>query len=280
MPGRPFTEFLQAQQVPWREGPLADVRGAVAVRTLSYDADTGACSLLVRYPPGYVREATEHLRVDEELFVLAGDLEADGTRHRRYTYAHLPGGYPRTRLASSGGAVVLTFFSGEPRPWPGAAPAGLLDDTRLVPFADAFAGDWGGGFHPRFPHGAGRKFLRRDPHDGEETWVLGTMPLRWGRRPERHPVVEEMYLLSGTLVGHRGVMHAGAYFWRPPEEWHGPFGSPTGNLMLFRTKGGPLSTVYTDHEVEFSWDPPHDPILPPEQRAHARQPYDPGPSCF
>lgn len=277
---RPFIEFLQAQQLPWTRGLYGSGRTGVETRMFSLDAETGASTVLVRYPPGYVRSDEEYLTVDEELFVLSGDLVMDDTRHRKYTYAHLPAGYARRRMASEDGAVVLNFFSGEPRPRAGAPPPDLLDGTRHVHYVDAFAGQWGGNFHPRFPPGAGRKFLRRDPNDGEETWVLGTMPLRWGRRPERHPVVEEMYLLSGTLVGHRGTMQAGAYFWRPPEEWHGPFGSPTGNLMLFRTKGGPLSTVYTEHEVDFSWSPPHDPILPEELRPYAREPYDPGAGCY
>jgi len=51
--------------------------------------------------------------------------------------------------------------------------------------------------------------------------------------------------------------------------WHGPFGSLTGNLMLFRTEGGPLSTVCADDEVEFTWSPAHRPILPEQRRAHA-----------
>jgi hypothetical protein len=276
--GRPFIEFIQSQVIPWTSGLYGGSRPDVDVRVLSLDEETGASSLLLRYPPGYVREARESVSADEELFVLSGDLTIDDTLHGRYSYAHLPAGTPRRRMASTEGAVVLTFFSGEPR----AQDAGPEDhaDDRLVRYVDAFAGEWGGNFHPRFPAGAGRKFLRQDPHDGEQTWVLGTMPLRWGHRPEKHPVVEEMYLLSGTLVGHRGTMHAGAYFWRPPEEWHGPFGSPTGNLMLFRTKGGPLSTVYTDYELEFSWLPPHDPILPPDLAELFPEPFDPGCRCY
>jgi hypothetical protein len=106
--------------------------------------------------------------------------------------------------------------------------------------------------------------MRRDPVTQDETWVLGTMPLRYGMRSEKHPVVEEAYLLSGELVGHLGVMTPGAYFWRPPEESHGPFGSMTGNLYLFRTVGGPLSTIYEPDSREFNWKPKHDPILPAE----------------
>jgi hypothetical protein len=272
---RPFIEFIQAQQLPWEAGLHGGGRGDVSVRRLSADEETGASSLLLRYPPGFRRDATEYLTVDEEFFVIAGDLTVNETAHRRYTYAHLPAGYPRRVVASEEGAVVLTFFSGEPRPTDGEPPAGLLDATRLVEFVDAFAGEWGGNFHPKFPAGAGRKWMRQDPHDGEQTWILGTMPLRSGRRPEKHPVVEEMYLLSGELVGHLGKMFAGAYFWRPPEEWHGPFGSPTGNVMLFRTKGGPLSTVYTEDERDFTWQPDHQPILPDELEQYGSEPWEP-----
>ena len=275
--GRPFIEFIQVQNLPWRAGlPEGDRRG-VQSRALSTDAETGATSVLVRYPAGYHAPAPFRLDVDEELFVLGGDLTIGDQRYGEKAYAHLPAGHARPSIASSGGAVALTFFSGvvDERDVSADAPCDL---ARLVPYVDSFAGDWGGNFHPQFPPGAGRKFLRRDPHDGEETWILGTMPLRSGRRPEKHPVVEEMYLLSGELVGPLGRMQAGAYFWRPPEEWHGPFGSPTGNLMLFRTKGGPLSTVYTEHEVPFTWTPGHEPILPPELEPYG-QPHA-GCACY
>lgn len=267
---RPFIEFVQVQNLPWRQGLPEGHRAGVESRVLSFDDDSGASSLLVRYPAGFSAPDPFTLNVDEELFVLDGDLTIGDRAYGIKSYAHLPAGHRRTSMSSRDGAVALTFLSGaaDVRTPGGTGESGHahedVDTARLVEYVDAFAGDWGGNFHPKFPPGAGRKFLRRDPHDGEETWILGTMPLRSGRRPEKHPVVEEMYLLSGELVGPLGRMQAGAYFWRPPEEWHGPFGSPTGNLMLFRTKGGPLSTVYTEDEVEFTWTPEHHPILPPD----------------
>jgi hypothetical protein len=142
----------------------------------------------------------------------------------------------------------------------GEAAASVLDPRRLVQRLNLFDEPWTGNFHPQFPLGAGRKWLRRDPVTTDETWILGTLPLRSGRRPEKHPVVEEMYLISGELIGPLGVMRPGAYFWRPPEVWHRPFGSNTGCLMLFRTVGGPLSTVYTETEQDFDWNPAQRPI--------------------
>ncbi|MEU6075768.1 DUF4437 domain-containing protein [Micromonospora sp. NPDC047074] len=268
MNDRPFIEFVQAQQLGWADStPYHDVRPGTGIRVLSTDAGSGAASLLVRYPAGWQRPVAETLTEDEEFFVISGRLVVDGQAYDRYGYGHLPAGYFRSGMSAPDGAVVLTFFAGQPEHRAASTHHSELAVERVVAHIDGLAGQWGAGFNPKFPPGAGRKWLRRDPVTGDETWILGTMPLRNGTRPERHPVVEEMYLLSGELHGHVGVMRPGAYFWRPPEEWHGPFGSLTGNVMLFRTVGGPLSTVYDDTEVPFAWDPPSRPILPPDLAA-------------
>ncbi|MER6175200.1 DUF4437 domain-containing protein [Streptosporangium sp. NPDC001681] len=261
---RPFIEFLQTQRLAW--SGAGGVREGAEVRELSRDAATGACSTLVRYPAGWRRERDEALDTDEEFFVLSGSLRIGEVDYGRYSYGHLPSGYHRAGMSSPAGAVVLTFFAAEAHAIPTSSHLPTLVSERVVERIDALDGAWGGGFHPEFPPGAGRKWLRRDPVTGDETWVLGTMPLRQGQKAERHPVVEEMFLLSGELVGHLGIMRPGAYFWRPPEEWHGPFGSLTGNLMLFRTVGGPLSTEYHTERGDFCWEPEHRPILPPHLR--------------
>lgn len=274
--GRPFIEYVQSQAIPWQAGVPGGSHKGVESRPLSMDLGSTASSMLVRYPAGWSDPNPHYLDVDDEFFVLSGELEIGGTSYPKYSFGHLPAGFQRSSARSVSGCVVLTFRSGEGARREGSS---VCNDSRLVTKVDALADQWGGNFHPTFPPGAGRKYLRQDPHDGEETWILGTMPLRSGRRPEKHPVVEEMYLLAGSLVGPLGVMHAGAYFWRPEEEWHGPFGSLTGNLMLFRTKGGPLSTLYTDHEVDFSWTPENDPVLPPDMAAYASNDVH-GQTCF
>lgn len=269
---RPHIEFVHEQVLPWEQGLYGGARPEVAVRTLSRDGETGASSLVVRYPAGWRRTEPELLLSDEEFFVLSGSIEVNGVLYRDLCYGFLPAGHLRHSAASEEGALVLTFYEREPR----SAPAGTeptADQARLVEGLNILDGEWGGGFHPLFPPGAGRKYLRQDPIDGEQSWILGTMPLRSGRRREKHPVVEEMFLLAGTLVGPLGVMHAGAYFWRPPEIWHGPFGTKTGYLTLFRTKGGPLSTEFDENLLDFSWSPDHAPVLPPELAALGATPY-------
>jgi hypothetical protein len=262
--GRPFIEFIQSQQLPWSdEGYIADIRPGLLVRELSLDTESGGCSLLIRYPEDYLYLNDHYLNADEEFFVIDGEISVDGQKYGRYNYGHFPKGMHTKGIASSG-AVVLTFFDVKPEAIAAYSDSPELQHDRIIEHIDVLAGEWGGNFNPDFPPGAGRKWMRRDPVTQDETWILGTMPLRYGMRSEKHPVVEEAYLLSGELVGHLGVMTPGAYFWRPPEEPHGPFGSMTGNLYLFRTVGGPLSTIYEPDSREFNWKPEHDPILPAE----------------
>jgi hypothetical protein len=257
---RPWIEFVQSQRLPWEAGALEGVRPRAECKVLSRDPDGGACSLLVRYPAGY-EHAGGALAVDDELLVLDGALEIGGRTYAPYAYAHWPAGRPTGAWRTSGGATVLEFFSGTPAP---ATSTIDWDASRLVEHLDALQVPYTGNFHPEFPPGAGRKILFQDPVTRDTSWLLGTLPLRWAERSEVHPTVEEMYLLAGEVHGNRGVMQPGAYFWRPGGVPHGPYGTKTGNLYFFRTKGGQLSTTYVAPERPFRWWPPYDPVLPAE----------------
>jgi hypothetical protein len=256
---RPHIEFIQHQDLQAEQVSPRSAQPEVRMKRWSVDPESGASSNLVDFPPGWRRTERGYSPVDEEFYVLSGDVSISGVRYTEHCYGFLPAGYTRFDSHSEQGAQVLVFFSGRPAWTPGD---GKADALRLVGCLNMFDEPWTGNFNPRFPAGAGRKWLRRDPLTTDETWILGTLPLRSGRRPEKHPVVEEMYLISGELIGPNGVMRPGAYFWRPPEVWHGPFGSKTGCLMLFRTVGGPLSTIYTEDEQDFDWNPLHRPIVP------------------
>lgn len=254
---RPRIEFVQSQALPWQDAPVAAIRPGVQARVLSQDPADGACSLMLRYPAGWQGDAGQSLGCDEEILVLDGALHIGDDRLGPMGYAHLPAGHVRGTIAAPQGATVLAFYSGEPRPG-----TGTPDPARLVAAKDGMRLPYTGNFHPEFPPGAGRRMLYEDPQTGDQTWLLGTMGLRWAERAERHPVVEEMFLIAGEVHGNLGIMRPGAYFWRPPEVPHGPYGSLTGNIYFFRTKGGPLSTTYEDAPVPFHWWPEHAPVLP------------------
>lgn len=265
---RPRIEFIQAQTLPWQEQPLAHLRRGTEVRILSADGETGACSLLVRYPAGWALETDGYLNTDEEFLVLDGDFTVGRCEYGYLGYGHLPAGLPRRAIATRKGAIVLTFFAGRPELRQGTVEC---DRDRLVEGIDALSVPYTGNFHPEFPPGAGRKMLFEDPATGDQSWLLGTLGLRWAERAERHPVVEEMYLIAGEVHGNLGVMRPGAYFWRPPDIAHGPYGSLTGNIYFFRTRGGRLATDYEAPERPFSWWPDYRPIVPAELSQLARE---------
>jgi hypothetical protein len=256
---RPHIEFVQTQLLQWRSDRLQSLRPGVEVKVLSEDPVDGACSLLVKYPAGFSIPAGA-LNVDDEFLVIDGSLTIGEQEYREFGYAHLPAGYQTGGWSSREGAIVLEFFSGAPQ----AAAPSAYDERRLVLHLDGFQVPYTGNFHPQFPPGAGRKMLFQDPITQDATWLLGTLPIRWAERSEVHPTVEEMYLLAGEVHGDHGVMRPGAYFWRPPLVPHGPYGTLTGNLYFFRTKGGNLSTNYVDPKKPFHWRPEYDPVLPAE----------------
>lgn len=257
---RPQIEFIQSQGLPWTPDPRFGLGEGVAVKVLSEDDETGAASLLVRYPAGWRFDGGPR-GADEELLVLDGALQVGEAAFGHLNYAHWPAGFAAGARSSREGAVVLCFFSGDPRR---PAPEGF-DLGRVVAQLDAYAVPYTGKFHPEFPPGAGRKVLFTDPHTGETSWLLGTLPLRWAERSEEHDHVEEMYLLAGESHGDRGVMRPGAYFWRPGLIPHGPYGTLTGNLYFFRTRGGPLVTRYVEPQTPFHWGPAYRPAAPQDR---------------
>ena len=264
---RPHIEFIQSQALPWSEGLNAGARQGVESKTLSVDDETGAASVLIRYPPGWTAGAG-YLEADEEIFVLEGSLEINGQTYGEYGYGHLPAGYARQGFSSQSGAVAITFFSAAPIWSTGDAPGGLYDEKRLVAFVDGLNQPYDNDFarmgsEDVNQNGIALKLLREDPYDREQTWLLGAIAFWPGGAVEIHPVVEEMFLVSGEIVGNFGSMKTGAYFWRPPGERHGPFGTAAPTLHLFRAKGGPLSTVFEQPAEPFDWNYLYRPILPP-----------------
>jgi hypothetical protein len=274
---RPHIEFIQAQALPWKKGLYGSGRTDVESKILSFDDTTKASTGIVRYPAGWARSKPEYLTADEEFLVLEGAIEINGLVYRDYCYANLPAGHVRRSATSAGGAVLLSMFSGEPKAVAGdAGPS--VDRRKLVERIDVYDGPWGGAEEVGNPGlkelGARTRWLRRDPDTGEETYMLAMLP--WTEeRTESHPVVQEMFLLSGELAGGSiGMMQPGGYFWRPENKVHGPFTSRTGNIVFMRAMGGKLATTFFGRK-KATYAPEHRPILPPELAAYGKTPAAP-----
>jgi hypothetical protein len=270
---RPHIEFIATQVLPWEAMP-GDARADCQAKVLSLDPERGDCSLIVRYPPGWRRPA-EALAADEELFVLDGELTVGDYRYQPHGYGFFPAGYGRGAAASAGGAVAVTFFSA----WPNRGPV-TPAKTPAIEHLDAVRLEWDtADIDPGLAFmGIRRKTLRVNPEHGQRaSFLIATSPHNhpkdWKCPTLTHPCVEECFMLAGDLTGPQGVLHTGAYFWRPAGIPHGPFGSLNGSLSLIRFVYGRHVNVWGKEDLPYTFFPEHRPVLPPHLAALGREPY-------
>jgi len=257
---REHVEYIQSQQLPWQDCPWPYPGGGAQIKILSIDETDGACSLLLRLPAGW-RATPDSLAVDEEFLVLEGTLTLGGREMAQDCYAWLPAGAPREVAASESGAVLLAFYSGRPLPMEARG-------SQSPVIHDAFEMQWNcEGMDPAYGEAGMRwKILRHDPGAQDTTMLVMTpphlVPPGWSGPQEQHDCIEEAYILSGDFLSPIGIMHPGAYFWRPPHVLHGPYGSRGGNLTFIRILGDILENNWSEHTMRLCRTPPHEPTIP------------------
>ncbi len=271
---RPWIEFIYAQVLPWQRGPWDGARADVDVKILSRDPERGDCSVIMKYPAGWSRTAPEALAAEEEIYILDGAIEINGRRYGRDTYACFPAGHIRTSAAAPTGCVALTFFDRAPT---AAALSGPAPTAELIEFIDVMAMRWDAkAADPTLEWmGNRRKVLRMDrTYDQKATFVFSTpphtYPENWECPTLTHPCVEESFKLAGDMIGPHGRMCAGAYFWRPADIPHGPFGSHDGALSIIRFKHGKHINVWDKTPMPYRYDAPYKPAVPPELVPYAK----------
>lgn len=286
---RPHIESIQAQLIPWSDAGA--LRPGAEVRTLSKDGETGACSVMLRYPAGWSRSGPEVALADEELFVLDGALSIGDESYGLHDYTCLPAGYPRAGMASPGGAVVLTFFNAAPEMVAAAEHKAGYDEAVLIEKISTLNMTWYRGDLPEETNAGdemkhyefGMKRLRKDPHTQESSILFSaspqTFPPGWKGLQETHPVVEESFVVAGEMIGPKERRSEGAYFWRPPGILHGPYGSMKGCVSFIRTVGGPLVDEWNEPPATFSYDPEPQMAVPPEMEPYGTNHWKTG-TCF
>ena len=281
---REHIEFVQAQMLPWLRIGAGLARPDAEIKLLSRDDGDGACSVLLRFPAGWSRGGPEHLLADEEFYVLDGEIELNGQVYGQDAYAFLPAGWTRHTTSSRKGCVLLAFYSSDPKLIPEAGDGSAEQSPRAIPYLDVAAMPWDMTLNdPKLAHlGISRKNLRTDPETGERSFLSLVLPqaIPQGNKgpQETHPIVEEAYLIAGSLTGPQGTMHPGAYFWRPPHIKHGPYGARWGSVSLIRFVGGRHVNVWSTEEAGFDFAAPYRPDLPPRLAHLADIPYTPAPA--
>jgi hypothetical protein len=269
---RPHIEFIHAQQLGWEAAPFVDAPWRdLPAKLLSRDPQTGACSLLLRLPAGFRAASTPDSR-KLELYVLDGSAAVAGAPLPLDAYADCSAGRFSAPLESAAGAVLLAFAGAVEPDDPQPATVRVID-THDMPWTR----------HDIDPSvqflNLSHKVLRHDAGSGEKTLLLSTgaqtHPRDWREAQLLHDCAEEMYLLGGDIIGERGIMYEGAYFWRPPGRWHGPFGSRRGSLSLIRFAEGHHRNVWSEHVLPFTLSPAHAPELPRDASASVAAPWHP-----
>ena len=232
---RPHIEFVESGEIPRLpvgEGPFAGAQQ----RLLSADGDGGGdYSATVTFPAGWSGDLSARTR-PTELFTLSGELTVAGHAVGPGVYAFVGAGAEGATVcaATSGETVAVVFVEPEEEPRREIE----VVDTNELPWVSPPADG-------QVPQGIVVKRLRYHPVSGDATWVAAVVPAWRETRAEIHDTIEECLMLRGDiLLGERGVMTAGSYFWRPPNVEHGPMFSLRGGTFYFRSKGGNLATVH------------------------------------
>lgn len=124
-------------------------------------------------------------------------------------------------------------------------------------FVEVAALPWEKTLHP----GCEAKTLLADPATGLLTVLLRMAP-RAKLPDHEHVLIEQTYVLEGSLVCGEGVCQAGEFVWRPAGSRHEAWAGPEGNLVLamfqipnrfFQPDGNVVDALGNDWEKTWGW---------------------------
>lgn len=90
---RPALEFFDTGKIPWEPHVVGGKRmDPLQQKILSYDEETGAVTLMVKYPKGFRHPSLTYHTVVEELYILKGRIRMEGKEYSEGYYAYRPPG--------------------------------------------------------------------------------------------------------------------------------------------------------------------------------------------
>jgi quercetin dioxygenase-like cupin family protein len=111
---RKALEFFDTGKMPWEPHVVGGKRmDPLQQKILSYDDETGAVTLMVKYPKGYKHPLLTYHTVTEELYVLKGRLTMQGNEYSQGYYAYRPPGMVHGEMEIlDDDTVLLIMLSG------------------------------------------------------------------------------------------------------------------------------------------------------------------------
>ncbi|GGM62254.1 hypothetical protein GCM10011608_54260 [Micromonospora sonchi] len=225
---RPDADFISTHDLPWAPVPggfFGAGHGGGLRKTLSVDEEDGARTDLL----AITNRQRGVLRVACDFYVLTGRGTVKDQPYAPGTYVHAQAMTEIDWVPGVGRTVLFFGPHGAPDFAPGQGTGAL---TVLHESRDEWASMSWRGDEPQ-PADVRIRWLRRD--EAGIVFIVGMLPGYTALNEEKHPVYEESFKIAGDLMmGRRGVVKPGGYFFRSPQTWHGPLYSRNGNFSLIR----------------------------------------------
>ena len=227
-------QFFDIFALDWKRGIGPALTHGVDARLVTRDEGTEASTLMVSIPPGW-RHVEQGTDGTLEIFVLEGDLSADGKSVGCTGFVVIPLGCGPVELSSVTGCQAYVWL--EP-----TLPVDYYYDGGQLQVRKIWQEPWTPSVMPGLQHGIMHKSLRLpDPagglvHGGPGGMLrLVLMAPGFGetRQEVHHDCWEEIIWLSGDfLMPGRGLHKAGSLLNNPAELPHGGLTTQKGTVML------------------------------------------------
>jgi len=235
---RPHIEPFCDRDVTFKNMRLPGFASGMGYKMLSFDPETGGCTMSVQLEAGYYQPPGFSWG-ERELIIISGELQVGDRICRKGHYFFLPAGYALPEVRSEQGCLVLEMHNtGEPSHEESTehhpqAEVGLYHDVDSymdIPWA------MGNVVSPAVASGCLIKLLNYNPISHAMTFLYCMTPGFYQDNISYHDCAEESYHLWGTSwMMQFGDIPTGGYFWRPAYINHGAFASEFGCVALGRT---------------------------------------------
>ena len=107
-----------SKSLPWEEPLRGYYLTDVKQKVLWEDSETGATTVLLRFPPGVADEIHSHPKANQHVYGISGEIEGDdGNRSRiEGIYAYFPKGEQHGGSTFTEESVLLFHWDGPPAP--------------------------------------------------------------------------------------------------------------------------------------------------------------------
>jgi len=235
---RPHIEPFCDRDVHFKDMTLPGFARGFSYKMLSFDNETGACSMTVQYAGGY-KQTPGFSWSEYEMIVIEGEMTVGTETWRKGHYAFVPAGYAMPAISSDQGCLVLMMYNtGEPS-HEESTNHHAHAQIDLYHSTDSYMDiPWSGGsvVSPAVATGCLIKLLNYNPISHAMTFLYCMTPNFYQDNISYHDCAEESYHLWGTSwMMQFGDIPSGGYFWRPAYINHGAFASEYGCIALGRT---------------------------------------------